>query len=316
MQMMHEVICSLQPHYGANEGVIPNVWFIQDKFRTIRQYFLGVLMPPSATQPPSHNHDLQNLLQSLSESKTKRWSCKRLKYGREQTVSPFFSLKALLCHVLFKLPSAGTPIYTSPWGPIALCLPFSIQAAYHSSITHSSLYLSPFQSIHPQRTQDKTREETMQGRLERRSDGVHWQRRGEKEIVAEERVWPCVRLMYLWRKVIVNLLAHAHQTHTDTCTLTHKHTHTPIAVRIPTLSPCRLIHYCDALRVHVCVCQVCSQQLQGRTQLTVLLPVIRQSGLHIKLLCMNLKNIVIIPDSQATLVTHSWSDMMLLFHIR
>lgn len=58
----------------------------------------------------------------------------------------FFLFKVLLCHVLFKLPSAGTPIY-SPWGPISLCLYSSTQPASHSSITrpiHPSFLPDPF----------------------------------------------------------------------------------------------------------------------------------------------------------------------------
>lgn len=133
-----------------------SLWFIQNDASL---HF----SPSSATY--SHitlNHDFQTLPQSLSESTTVWWGCERLKYGSEQAGARF-SLKALLCHVLFKLPSAGTPICTTPWGPIALCLPFSIQAAYHSSITRSSLHLFLSQSIHPRRMEDMERRRCGEG---------------------------------------------------------------------------------------------------------------------------------------------------------
>lgn len=123
---------------------------------------------------------------------------KRLKYRTKTDggKSVFFPLKVLMCHVLFKLPSAGTPIYTSPWGPIPLHLPSSIHAASHSSITHSSICPStphlPSRSIHPWRTEDEIREETIRwgGReVERRGQTGRREkrRRSKKRRIVVER---------------------------------------------------------------------------------------------------------------------------------
>lgn len=158
--MMHDIIFLLQPHYGANEAVVPDVCFTLDH----SEWFASLHFRPSSTTycHTTLNRNLQTLLQSLSESNSGGWGCERLKYRSEQTGARF-TLKALLCHVLFKLPSAGTPICTSPQGPVVLCVPSSIQAAYHSSITRSSLHLFPSQSIHPQRTEDTERRRCRRG---------------------------------------------------------------------------------------------------------------------------------------------------------
>lgn len=150
-----------------------------------------------------------------------------------------------MCHVLFKLPSAGTPIYTSPWGPIPLCLSSSIQPASHSSITHSSIPPSPSQSIHPWRTEDKIGEETIQGGQGGRKEGEDWQRgdwkrrkRGVKRHDCRgETVWPCVRLMYLWRKRIVDLHTQT-RTHTQAQCCGDHHFVTVLAYPLSRLSLC------------------------------------------------------------------------------
>lgn len=106
----------------------------------------------------------------------------------------FFTLKVLMCHVLFKLPSAGTPICTFPWGPIPLRLPSATQPASRSSITHSSIHPPPHPDpfIHGgQRKVHNWRGETGgQGgkKKGRKGKGGKIERREEKERV-DGRLW-------------------------------------------------------------------------------------------------------------------------------
>ena len=123
-----------------------------------------------------------------------------------------------------------------------------------SSITHSSLHPLPPPppvSIHPWRTEDKIGEERdssgedreeerkkkkeagiVRGATERREE-----RSKKREDCGRETVWPCVRLMYLWRKRIVDPLARTHaHTHKDT------HTHTQAQAR-----SCRDHHFVTVL---------------------------------------------------------------------
>lgn len=116
----------------------------------------------------------KNIPHYISNKKTERRNGKRLQLKKWCV---FFSLKVLICHVLFKLSSAGTLICTYPWGPIALCLPSSTQPASYSSITCSS--------IHPSSPPIHSSMEDREG-----TEGTKWMRRrfgGEQRKQAERR---------------------------------------------------------------------------------------------------------------------------------
>lgn len=134
----------------------------------------------------------KNILCYLSNKSIERYGSKRLKYWRRRTGERvFFPLKVLMCHVLFKPPSAGTPIYTFPWGPIPLRLPSSTQPASRSSITHSSIHPSfpPPSSIHSSMADGGGAEGTKLARRERdRGDDSGGQRRKKKGGLEEERL--------------------------------------------------------------------------------------------------------------------------------
>lgn len=136
----------------------------------------------------------------------------------------------------------------------------------------SPIHLS-IRSIHPWRAEEAQRAHHRRGegrlfkgqRINRRGgeveeilkevrmDGWMVGKRGVKgKDCRRDTVWPCVWLMYLWRKRIGEPLAH---------TQGHTYTHR-LSVGITTLSLCWLIHYPDyvLLSVSVSVCQPCADR--------------------------------------------------------
>lgn len=90
---------------------------------------------------------------------------------------------------------------------------------------------------------------------------------------------PCVRLMHLWRKRIVDPLEFEKRKKKCIHTKTRIRTHRLSAVGITTLSVCWLIHYSASplsLSLSASVCQVCLQPVQGWTRLTAVVAMIGQ----------------------------------------
>lgn len=186
---------------------------------------------------------------------TKSLKCK----SRQTRESFFFPQEFLMFHVLFKLPSAGTPISKSPWRQILLSTsqPFIHQLVI-SPFTHGGQrgntgkeickgrlflrkYIKTWGFLAEDRQKWQSSKERMlsqanewrlvMGRLKKK---LRWVKGKD---CGREAVWPCVRLMSLKRKRIAELL-----THTNTHSY-HTHPHEFTAVGIATLSLCWLIHY-------------------------------------------------------------------------
>ena len=127
-----------------------------------------------------------------------------------------------------------------------------------SSITHSSLHPTPpYPFIHAEdkigeerdsaggdredRQKEKKKKEKKRGVIVRGATERREERSKKGEDCGRETVWPCVRLMYLWRKRIVDPRARAHaRAHTHTHT--QKDTHTQAQSR-----SCRDHHFVTVL---------------------------------------------------------------------
>lgn len=106
----------------------------------------------------------KNIRYNLSNERFESCGSKRLKYRSRRSgerVFFFLPLKVLVCHVLFKPPSADTPIYGAPWSAIPLCRLSSTQPVSCSSITNSSIHPFPPWSIHPWKSEEQQRGEEM-----------------------------------------------------------------------------------------------------------------------------------------------------------